>query len=332
MAVNIIPAGITGTGKGVPKQIWTNADLEKMMDTSDEWITSRSGIKQRYIAEPEITTSDLATMAGREALENAGLKPEELDLIILASVTADYTFPASACIIQDKLGATKAAAFDLSAGCTGFIYALNVGAQFINTGMYRNVLVIGAEIVSRVLNWEDRGTCVLFGDGAGAAVLQPVSPGKGIIASDLGSDGSGVGLLLIPGGGSKNPSTVETVGNKLNTLIMSGKDVFKFAVKILGETTGTALNKAGLDISDVDLLIPHQANVRIIESAGKRLKIDPSKVFVNVDRYGNTSAASVAIALAEAVEQGRVQDGNLIALVGFGGGLTWGACIVRWGK
>lgn len=332
MGMNLIPAGITGTGMGLPGKIMTNADLEKIVDTSDEWITTRSGIKQRYIAEPGEYTSDLAVKAAWEALEQAGLKPEELDAIIVGTITPDYPFPAAACVVQEKLGAHRAAAFDLSAGCTGFMYAITVGAQFINTGMYRNILIIGAETLSRILNWEDRTTCVLFGDGAGAVVLQPVSKGKGILACELGSDGTGVPLLLQTAGGSKYPASAETVSGKQHSIYMAGKDVFKFAVKVMGEVAEKAIAKAGLTIDDIDFFIPHQANIRIIDSAAKRLGLDMSKVFVNVDRYGNTSSASIGIALAEAVREGKVKDGDTLVLVGFGAGLTWGACVLCWGR
>ncbi len=332
MGMNLIPAGITGTGMGLPGKIMTNADLEKIVDTSDEWITTRSGIKQRYIAEPGEYTSDLAVKAAWEALEQAGLKPEELDAIIVGTITPDYPFPAAACVVQEKLGAHRAAAFDLSAGCTGFMYAITVGAQFINTGMYRNILIIGAETLSRILNWEDRTTCVLFGDGAGAVVLQPVSKGKGILACELGSDGAGVPLLLQTAGGSKYPASAETVSGKQHSIYMAGKDVFKFAVKVMGEVAEKAIAKAGLTIDDIDFFIPHQANIRIIDSAAKRLGLDMSKVFVNVDRYGNTSSASIGIALAEAVREGKVKDGDTLVLVGFGAGLTWGACVLCWGR
>ncbi|HEX3032037.1 MAG TPA: beta-ketoacyl-ACP synthase III [Bacillota bacterium] len=328
----MIPAGITGTGIGVPEQIITNADLEKKVDTSEEWIVSRSGIKQRHIAEQGVATSDLAVQAGRKALEAAGLAPEEVDLIIVGTATPDYPFPATACVVQDKLGAVNAVAFDLSAGCTGFAYSMAVGAQFINTGAYRNVLVIGAETLSRILNWEDRSTCVLFGDGAGAAVLQPVSEGRGFLACELGADGSKVSHLYQPAGGSKAPACAETVAAKQHTIHMVGKEVFKFAVKIIGEVTEKALEKAGLTKDDIDLFIPHQANTRIIEAAAKRLELPPEKVVVNVDRYGNTSAASIIIALDESVRSGRIKEGDIVALVGFGAGLTWAACILRWGR
>ncbi|MFZ3170506.1 MAG: beta-ketoacyl-ACP synthase III [Carboxydocellales bacterium] len=332
MALNLIPAGITGTGIGVPDRVMTNADLEKIVDTSDDWITSRSGIKQRRIVEPGVYTSDLAVKAAREALAQAGLAAEDLDAIIIGTVTPDYPFPSAACVVQEKLGAHRAAAFDLSAGCTGFMFAITVGAQFINTGMYRNVLVIGAETLSRILNWQDRTTCVLFGDGAGAVVLQPVSPGKGLLACDLGSDGTGVPLLLQKAGGSRYPASAETVAQNQHSISMAGKEVFKFAVKVMGEAAEKAIAKAGMTIADIDYFIPHQANIRIIDAATKRLGLDKDKVFINVDRYGNTSSASIGIALAEAVREGKVKDGDTLVLVGFGAGLTWGACVLRWGR
>ncbi|HEX3033002.1 MAG TPA: beta-ketoacyl-ACP synthase III [Bacillota bacterium] len=332
MATNLIPAGVTGIGIGIPDKILCNAELEKMVDTSDEWITSRSGIKERHIAEQGTNTSDLAVKAAREALADAGLQPAELDLIIVATATPDYLFPATACVVQDKLGAVNAVAFDLGAGCTGQIYALTVATQFINTGMYRNVMVIGAEVMSRVMNWEDRTTCVLFGDGASALVLQPVSSGKGVLACGLGTDGSGVSLLYQPAGGSAMPASAETVEKNLHSLQMVGKEVFKFAVRTIVEVSETVLAKAGLNMDDVDWFIPHQANTRIIDAAAKRLELPMEKVVINVDRYGNTSAASIGIALAEIIREGKVKDGDILLLVGFGAGLTYGGILLRWGK
>lgn len=332
MTMELIPAGITGTGFAAPDRVLTNADMEKIVDTTDEWITSRSGIKQRRFAKEGEFTSDLAVQASKQALDQAGLQAEELDLIVLATVTPDYPFPATSCVVQEKLGAVNAAAFDISAGCTGLIYALTVANQFINTGMYRNILVVGAEVISRILDWQDRTTCVLFGDGAGAVVLQPVSKGRGILACELGTDGTGVPLLFQPAGGSREPATAESVTGRRHYLTMAGKEVFKFAVRVMGEVADKAIVKAGLTIEDIDLIIPHQANTRIIESAAKRLGVDMNKVFVNVDRYGNTSAASIGIALAEAVREGRIKDGDTLVLVGFGTGLTWGACVLRWGR
>lgn len=332
MEATLIPAGITGTGMGVPAKILKNADLEKMMDTSDEWITSRSGIKERHIAEPGVNTSDLAVIAAKEALAEAGLEATEVELIVVATATPDYFFPATACVVQDKLGAVNAAAFDLSAGCTGQIYALTVAIQFINTGMYKNVLVIGSEVMSRIMNWQDRTTCVLFGDGASAMIVQPVSSGKGVLACDLGSDGSGGNLLNQPAGGSAMPATAETVEKNLHTLQMVGKEVFKFAVRTIVEVSEKVVAKAGMTMSDVDWFIPHQANTRIIDAAAKRLDLPEDKIVVNVGQYGNTSAASIGIALAEVLQAGKVKDGDILLLVGFGAGLTYGGVLLRWGK
>ncbi|KJS15641.1 MAG: 3-oxoacyl-ACP synthase [Peptococcaceae bacterium BRH_c4b] len=323
-------AGILGIGVYVPEKVLTNDDLEKMVDTNDEWIRSRSGIRERHIAAPEEATSDLALQAARNALADAGLKPDDIDLIIVATNTPDTLFPATACLVQDKLGARKAGAFDLLAGCTGFIYALSVGTQFISAGACKHVLVVGAETLSRITNWEDRNTCVLFGDGAGAVVLGPAPAGRGILSSMLGSDGSGGPLLDLPAGGSRLPATSETVDKKLHFLHMNGREVFKFAVKAIEDGTLEALAAAGLKKEDVNFLIPHQANIRIIEAATKRLGISLDNVQINVDRYGNTSTASVPLALYEAVREGRIKDGDNIVLVAFGAGLTWAAAVMRW--
>lgn len=323
-------AGILGIGVYVPEKVLTNDDLERMVDTNDEWIRSRSGIRERHIAAPEEATSDLALQAARNALADAGLKPEDIDLIIVATNTPDTLFPATACLVQDKLGARKAGAFDLLAGCTGFIYALSVGTQFISAGACKHVLVVGAETLSRIINWEDRNTCVLFGDAAGAVVLGPAPAGRGILSSMLGSDGSGGPLLDLPAGGSRLPATSETVDKKLHFLHMNGREVFKFAVKAIEDGTLEALAAAGLKKEDVNFLIPHQANIRIIEAATKRLGISLDNVQINVDRYGNTSTASVPLALYEAVREGRIKDGDNIVLVAFGAGLTWAAAVMRW--
>jgi 3-oxoacyl-[acyl-carrier-protein] synthase-3 len=323
-------AGILGIGVYVPEKILTNDDLQKMVDTSDEWIRSRSGIRQRHIAAPEEAVSDLALPAARSALADAGVKPEEIDLIIVATNTPDTLFPATACLVQDKLGARKAGAFDLLAGCTGFIYALSVGAQFVSAGTCRYVLVVGAETMSRVIDWEDRNTCVLFGDGAGAVVLGPSPAGSGILSTRLGSDGSGGPLLSLPAGGSRLPATGETLEKRLHYLHMNGREVFKFAVKAMVDGSLEALEAAGLKKGDVDFLIPHQANIRIIEASAKRMGISLENVLINVDRYGNTSTASVPLALNEAVLEGRIKDGDNVVLVAFGAGLTWGAAVMRW--
>ncbi|KJS49592.1 MAG: 3-oxoacyl-ACP synthase [Peptococcaceae bacterium BRH_c23] len=324
--------GIIGTGSYVPEDVLTNVDLEKFVDTNDEWIRSRTGISQRHIAPQDMPVSELCYQAGLKALEDAQIAPEEVDLIIVATITPDYAFPATACIVADRLGAKNAAAFDLEAGCTGFIYGVVTGSQFVATGMYKTVLVIGGDTLSKVLNWEDRLTCILFGDGAGAAVLQPVEEEFGFLSSELGSDGSGGKLLLQPAGGAQCPASLETVEKNLHTLQMEGKEVYKFAVRIMGDVSVKVLEKAGLTKEDVDLLIPHQANLRILEAAVKRLGISPDNVVVNLDKYGNMSAASIPVALDEASRAGRLAEGDIIVMVGFGTGLTWGACVLKWTK
>ncbi|MDF9408104.1 ketoacyl-ACP synthase III [Pelotomaculum isophthalicicum JI] len=327
----VVNAGILGIGTYVPERILTNTELEKMVDTSDEWIRSRSGICERRIAGPEQATSDLASNAARRALADAGTAPEEIDLVICATDTADMIFPATACLVQDRIGVKKkAGAFDLAAGCTGFIYALTVGSQFIAAGACRRVLVIGAETMSRVIDWKDRSTCVLFGDGAGAVVLGPVSTGEGILATKLYSDGSGGPHLLLPAGGSRRPASSDTLNSRLHYLQMNGREVFKFAVRVMGEAAEEVIAEAGLNKSDVDFFIPHQANIRIIEPAARRLGVPMEKVMVNVDRYGNTSTASIPLALEEAVRGGRINKGDHVVVVGFGAGLTWGAVVIKW--
>ncbi|MEA4833641.1 beta-ketoacyl-ACP synthase III [Anaeromusa sp.] len=325
-------AGILGLGSYVPERILTNADLEKIVDTSDEWIFSRTGIKQRHVADEATATSDIAAGAAKRALAHAGIKAEELDLIIVATATPDMFFPSTACLVQEKIGATHAAAFDLAAGCSGFVYGLTVATQFIQAGLYQRVLVIGAETLSKILDWTDRNTCVLFGDGAGAAVIGPVPAGYGVLGVELGADGHGGELLKMPAGGSRRPPSAETVAQRLHYVHMNGNEVFKFAIKVMGEAAQKALQKAGMTDADVDYLIPHQANIRIIQSAAKRLQLPMEKVHVNVDRYGNTSAASIPIALEEAVLEGKVKNGDKLVLVGFGAGLTWAACVLRWYK
>lgn len=324
--------GIVGTGSYVPEDVLTNVDLEKIVDTNEEWIVSRTGIKERHIAKPDMPVSELCYHAALRALEDAQVTPEELDLVIVTTSTPDHIFPATACIVADRLGAKKAAAFDQGAACSGFLYGITTASQFIATGMYRTVLVIGADTLSKLLNWEDRSTCILFGDGAGAAVLQPVEEGYGFLGFELGSDGSGAKLLLVPAGGSKIPTTAETLRQKLNTIHMAGSETFKFAVKIMGEASMRALERAGLTKEDVDFLVPHQANIRIVDAAVKRLGISPDKVVVNLDRYGNMSAASIPVALDEAVRSGKINYGDVLVMVGFGAGLTWGAAVLKWSK
>lgn len=326
------PVGIVGTGSCVPERVLTNQDLEAMVDTSDEWITTRTGIKERRIADDETATSDLAYGAAKAALQSAGIESDEVDLIIVATVTPDMLFPATSCLVQAKLGAAQAAAFDLSAGCSGFVYAMTVGAGCIASGLHRTVLVIGADTLSKITNWKDRSTCVLFGDGAGAVVLREVPEGYGILSTVLGADGTGGEKLTLPGGGSRRPFRFdrEETDEGAQYIHMCGPDVFKFAVRAMPQAAEEVLAKAGLTPAEVDLFIPHQANIRIIDAAVDRLGMDRERVMVNVDRYGNTSAASVALALDEAVKAGRLTRGDVGVMVGFGAGLTWGAVAVRW--
>lgn len=319
--------GILGLGMAVPDKVLTNADLEKMVDTSDEWITTRTGIKERRIAPEGMTTSELAAQAGAKALHHAGVDPEEVDLVIVATVTPEMLFPSTACLVQNKLGCTNAGAFDLSAGCSGFVYGLDVASQMIASGNYRYILVIGADLLSRVTDFTDRSTCVLFGDGAGAVLMGPVS-GQGVMATYLGADGSGGDKLRIAGSG---PGAAERA-NGPACIAMAGNDVFKFAVRIMGEAAVHVVEKAGLEPSDIDLFVPHQANIRIIDAAARRLDLPPERVFVNVAKYGNTSAASIPIALVEAFQQGRIAAGDRLVLVGFGAGLTWAAAVLEWAE
>jgi len=328
--MNGIPVGVLGTGKYNPERRLTNQELETMVETSDEWIVTRTGIRERRIASPHEATSDLAYEASVRALQAAGLTADQLDLIIVATVTPDMFFPSTACIVQEKLGAKNAAAFDLSAACTGFIYALANASGFIATGMYRHVLVVGADTVSRITDYTDRNTCILFGDGAGAVVLGPVPEGRGFRSFKLGADGGGAELLGLRAGGSRLPASEKTVAEKQHYLFMNGRDVFKFAVRIMGSAAEEALELAGMGKEDIDLLIPHQANIRIIQAALERLQLPEEKCIINVDRYGNMSAASIPVALAEAAAEGRVKEGDRLVMVGFGGGLTWGASVLVW--
>lgn len=322
--------GIIGLGSYVPEKVVTNKDLEKVMDTSDEWIVERTGIRERRVAADNEATSDLSTKAAQRALADANVKPEEIDLIIVATLTPDMQFPSTACLVQDNLKAKNAAAFDITVACAGFIYGLVIGSQFIKSGVYRKVLVIGAETLSKITDWTDRSTGMIFGDGAGAAVLSETTDGHGLLGLDLGANGSGGDLLKLPAGGTRLPASLETLDKRMHFIHMNGNEVYKFAVKVMGETTQNALNKANLTASDIDWLVPHQANMRIIQSAAKRLALPMNKVVVNVDKYGNTSAASVPIALDEAVKSGKVKSGDIVALTGFGAGLAWASCILKW--
>ncbi|MGG3507459.1 beta-ketoacyl-ACP synthase III [Paenibacillus lautus] len=327
---NLRPVGIIGTGKYVPEKILSNHDLEKMVDTSDEWIVSMTGIRERHIAAPHEATSDLAYHAAVNALKSAGMNAEDLDLIIVATITPDMFFPSTACLLQDRLGAKKAAAFDLSAACSGFVYGLATATNFVKTGMYNNALVIGVDCLSRITDYTDRNTCVLFGDGAGAAIVGEVPEGRGFQAFDLGAEGAGGAHLYIEAGGSRLPSSAETINTNKHFIYMNGREVFKFAVRVMGSATEAVLSKAGIDKKDIDLFIPHQANIRIIKSAMERLELPEEKVMINVDKYANTSAASVPLALVEAQESGRLKEGDKVLMVGFGGGLTWGSSVLIW--
>jgi 3-oxoacyl-[acyl-carrier-protein] synthase III len=325
-------AQITGWGCCVPEKVLTNEALSRVVDTSDDWITRMTGIKERrVVANERETTAVLATRAGREALMVAGVPPSRLDLVIVATATPEYTFPSTASLVQDALGAASAGAFDLSAGCSGFLYALNMAIGHILSGMAEHVLVIGAETLSRITDWTDRNTCVLFGDGAGAVVVSACADRCGVLATELGSDGSGGELLILPAGGSHQPANLDSVSNGGHFIKMNGREVFRFATTVMPRATENVVRKAGWEIEDVNLIIPHQANTRIIESAAKRLGLPMDKFFVNLERYGNTSAASIPIALTEAVTQGKIRAGDKLVLVGFGAGLTWAAAALEWG-
>ena len=321
---------ITSVGSYVPERVLTNAELETMVETSDEWITSRTGIKERRIAAAHEYTSDLAAKAAQRAMKQGGINPEQIDLIIVATITPDMPFPATACLVQEKIGARCAAAFDLEAACSGFIYALEIGQQFIMSRTYDTVLVIGAEKLSSIIDWTDRNTCVLFGDGAGAAILQNRPNAHGLLTACIGADGRKAGLLSMPGGGSQCPATVDSVTRRLHFLRMDGKETFKNAVTAMCTAAKEVLRQCEIDITAIKCVIPHQANRRIIDAVGDRLETTPEQLFINLHRYGNTSAASVAIALDEVVASGRIQRGDLILLIVFGAGLTWGAAVIEW--
>jgi 3-oxoacyl-[acyl-carrier-protein] synthase III len=322
---------IAGWGKYLPARIMPNAELANLVDTSDEWIRARTGIGERRIAAPEETTCSLAVNAARAALDRAQMAADDLELIIVATCTPDYSnMPATASLVQHALGASHAGAFDLNAVCSGFLYGLATGSQFILTGVHKSVLVIGAEVFTRILDWEDRSTCVLFGDGAGAVVLRPTAEPGGLLSFVLGSDGSGACSLYVPAGGSRRPASAETVAERAHYVKMQGRDVFRFATRIVPESVIQALDVAGLTTDDIDLLIPHQANSRIIDSAARRLKLPDSAVFANVEHYGNTSAASIPVALCEAIDEGQVKAGATVVMSGFGAGLSWGTAIWKW--
>ncbi len=324
-------AAITGTGAYLPENVLTNFDLEKMVDTSDEWIRQRTGIVERRIAEDEVATSDLSVHASRLAIKKAQIDPLEIQMILVATVTPDTFFPSTACYVQKGIGAKNASAMDISAACAGFLYGLDLANGLIISGQYDTILVVGGEVFNNIVDWNDRNTCVLFGDGAGAAIVQATDEENGIISSYIGSDGdyADIDLLGIPAGGSRMPVTTDAINQKLNKIQMNGREVFKLGVRLMPEAAERALKKADITIDEIDLLIPHQANLRIIEAVGQRLGVPREKVYVNVDKYGNTSAATVIIALDEAIQQGRAKPGDLILLVTFGAGLTWGSTLLR---
>jgi len=321
--------GIVGTGKFLPTRILNNADLEKIVDTSDEWIMTRTGIKERRIAGEGIATAFMGAEAAKKALQEADMDANDIDLLIVATITPDMQFPSTACLIQSRLGANRAASFDIGAACTGYIYGIAIAEQFIRTGVYRNALVIGAEKMSSVTDWKDRNTCVLFGDGAGACVMQKVKD-NGILSTYLGSDGRNAPLLEIPGGGSLRPASHETIDEGLHYCKMSGSELFKEAVRLMADAGNKALAMSGIKCGDVDLVIPHQANIRILWAVAKRMKLPRDRIYLNIEKYGNMSSASTAVALAEAVEENKIKKGDVIILDAFGAGLTWGAIVIKW--
>jgi 3-oxoacyl-[acyl-carrier-protein] synthase III len=321
---------IIATGSYVPERILTNGDLERIVDTTDEWIRTRTGISERRIAAADEATSDMATKAAIAAMDQAGVDAKEIDLIIVATVTPDMFFPATACWVQKKLGAVRAACFDISAACSGFLYAMEIAQQFISTHVYNTVLIVGADKLSSIINWSDRNTCVLFGDGAGAAILRNRGASHGVVATHMGSDGEFAEILFMPGGGSRCPITTENIGQQLNTIKMQGKETYKQAVTAMSDAADRALEAAGLKYDEIACVIPHQANMRIIEAIAHRMHLPIEKFYVNLEKYGNTSAAAVAIALDEAHRAGRFKVGDYILLVVFGGGLTWASSVIQW--
>lgn len=323
-----IKVGILGLGTYLPPKILTNKDLEKMVDTSDEWITTRTGIKERRIAEDNVTTSDMAAEAAKKAISSAGLKVADIDLIIVATITPDMAFPSTACLVQKKIGASKAACFDISAACAGYVYAMATAKQFIESGTYKHVLIIGAEKLSSVTDWKDRNTCVLFGDGAGAAVIGKVKRG-GILATYLAADGTKDELLNLPGGGSLNPTSHKTVDDRLHYIKMSGSELFKIAVKVMADAGNKVFAMSGHTCKDIACIIPHQANIRILLAVAKMMKLPREKIFLNIEKYGNMSSASSAVAFAEAMAERKFKKGDVIVLDAFGGGLAWGAIAIE---
>ncbi len=326
-------AAITGWGMAVPDQVVTNADLERMIDTSDEWIVTRTGIRERHIVGSGESTSTLATAAGRRALESAGLAPTEIDMVILATCTPDRPFPATACTVQAQLGIPQVAAFDVAAACSGFVYGLQVATSMVQSAAARNVLFLAADVFSRsYIDWKDRGTCVLFGDGAGALVLQPSTDPYGLLSCDLGASGADEHLMVVEAGGTRMPATAENLAEGKQHFVMQGREVFKLAVRGMAESSQRALEQAALQLDDVALVIPHQANLRIIDATAKRLELPLDRFLINIDRYGNTSAATIPIGLVEAVAAGRLKQNDHVLVTAFGGGLTWGSAVIRWGR
>jgi 3-oxoacyl-[acyl-carrier-protein] synthase-3 len=321
---------IISTGSYLPEKVLTNFDLEKMVDTSDEWIMERTGIRERRIAGESQAASDLAYEASKAAMESAGLKADDIDLIIVATVTGDMPFPSTACMLQDKLGAKNAVGFDVNAACSGFLYGLYIADSFIKSGMHKRVLVVGTEVLSKITDWNDRTTCVIFGDGAGVVILEPTEEDRGIVSMHINSDGSMWELLHMPGGGSRNPASIDSVEKGLHYIKMKGNDTFKVAVRVLEDLVIKTLDENKLEPSQLSLLIPHQANLRIIQATADRLNLSMDKIVINIDRFGNTSAASIPIALDEVVRAGRIRDGEYILLEAFGGGLTWGSALIKW--
>jgi 3-oxoacyl-[acyl-carrier-protein] synthase-3 len=326
----LVRSRIISIGSYVPDRVLSNSDLEVMVDTSDEWITERTGIRERRIADESQAASDLAFEASKIALDRAGLSAADIELIIVATVTGDMPFPSTACFLQNRLGASRAVGFDINATCSGFLYALYVADGFIRSGMHRRILVVGTEVLSKVTDWKDRTTCVIFGDGAGAAIVEATSEDRGILSMSINSDGSMWDLINIPGGGSRNPASTDTLKKGMHYIRMKGNETFKVAVRTLEDVALKTLADNGLDSSQLSLLVPHQANLRIIQATADRLNLSMEKVFVNLEQYGNTSAASIPIALDEAMTSGRIRDGDYILLEAFGGGLTWAAALIKW--
>lgn len=322
-------ARMSALGVHVPERVLTNEEISRTLDTSDEWIRTRTGIRERRIARPDQAASDLGELAARRCLEQGGIEPAEVDLVIVATISPDHIMPATASIVAHKIGATSAGAFDVQAGCTGFVYALAVAAAFVSANIYANVLVVGAEVLSKMVDWEDRSTCVLFGDGAGAVLVQPTDNGS-IFSFDLGNDGSGAPNLLIPAGGSRQPATFETVRDHQHAMHMTGSEVFRFATRTVVASCEKVLSDAEVRVDDIDLFVPHQANMRIIDSASRRLEMTEAQIYANLERYGNTSCASIPLCLHDAMEEGRLKKGDTLLMAGFGAGLTWGSCLTRW--